>query len=317
MYQFFKTMEAVANLDPREYKDVKDLVIDIAKSGNYRREEVTLKNGKKVLRTKYGKVDSTGKVVPCWDEALVAKWYVFYKKFFISRLVKHPELEEYYPDIFSKTFSIYFNALNIDKITSGASITVGLEMCFRNRITYHLRKLGSKSREEKLDNMRKIKRGLLDPSEVEEGMVAKRYIETYATRLRRNTVSLDEILDNEDLKNMASRYLEDPTSNISEDSLVVFEIKKRLEEKGLKEEGRRDSVILRLGTRLLEALMFSEKKVRTKKLSEYMDFTKSEKEDSKTTLKNIKEAYNIIKQTVLDFMPSIKIEEKRPVRFRM
>ena len=140
MFDYFKTMHSVANADERSYSSIKDLTIDIAKSGGYRRDYYTYKNGKTVVRTMYNTNPST------WDSALVAKWYCYYEKAFYSKLLKHPEFSEYYTFILDRTFSILFNSLQIDKISSDAALNVLFNMSLGNRIGEVLGMIGSNKR---------------------------------------------------------------------------------------------------------------------------------------------------------------------------
>lgn len=139
MNKYFELLHKVADANKKEYADLKDLTIAVAMSGGYRREEVTLKNGKKVMRTRYN-VPST------WDNSLVAKWLCRFEKLFKSKLGPHPELREFYPDIIQRTFTIYFNALQIDKLSKSGTLSTTVYMCLNNRIGEAFISKGSKER---------------------------------------------------------------------------------------------------------------------------------------------------------------------------
>jgi len=293
MQQFFKTLKEVAALNPKEYSSIKELVIDIAKSGNYRREKVILKNGKTVLRTKYGELDpKTGVRKSTFDSSLVAKWFLFYKNSFMARLIRHPELREYYMDIFHKTFTIYFQSLNIEKISCDAAVTFAVEKTFHNRLTYHIRLLGSEKREQRMRNAEAVKRGLINKEDLPEEEIARKRIETYSTMVRRNTLSLDQIMESEVNSNANLKSLEDSTSNISESNLILIELSKRLDK-------------VPYGERLLEVLLNTNGKVVTSNIGAYMEFSPEERND-KEVIEKLKNAYRIIKSTLIEFNSQAK-----------
>lgn len=301
MYQFYKSIKQLAETNGKEYTSIKDLTIDIAKSGNYRREMVTLKNGSTVERTKYGVVDPvTGKRKGCWDDSLVAKWFLFYKKMFFSQILRHPELKEYYVDILQKTFTIYFQSLRIDKINCDQAVTFAVNKVLHNRITYHIRLLGSVSREEKMRNAELVKKGLLNKEDLNPNDIARKRIETYSTMVRRNTISLNELMDSEDNSGLAEKFMKDNNSDISELNPILIDINKKL-------EGRR------FGSRLLQAMLYTDRRLSTSNLNAYMEFTKEEAEDPET-LKEIKEDYLTIRKILIEYLPDscINIINKYP-----
>ena len=67
MYQYFKTLQQVAETDHREFNGIKDLTIALAINSGYKREIKKCVDG--INDTKY--VIST---YTNWDEPLVAKW---------------------------------------------------------------------------------------------------------------------------------------------------------------------------------------------------------------------------------------------------
>lgn len=295
MYQFYKLIGQLAETNKKEYSSIKALTIDIAKSGNYRREMVTLKKGTTVERTRYGVVDPvTGKIKSCWDNSLVAKWFLFYKKMFFNQILRHPELKEYYVDILQKTFSIYFQSLKIDKISCDQAVTFAVGKVLHNRITYHIRLLGSLSREEKMRNAELVKKGLINKEDLDPNDIARKRIETYSTMVRRNTISLNELMDSEDNAGLAEKFMKDNNSDIGELTPILMDINKSL--KGTK-----------FGARLLQAMLYSDKKISTSNLSAYMNFTKEEEKDP-NTLKEIKEDYLIIRNILMEYLPGSYID---------
>lgn len=143
MYQFFKTMQSVANTSSVNYKSIMQLTKDIALSGGYSRGPVQLKNGKIVERTKY---------INKFDDVLVAKWFIYYKKFFTGKLSKHPELQDFYVDIIGRTFIHMMRFINLDKLASDSNVTSLMGMSFSNRIGEVLIDMGSQKRLEKLES---------------------------------------------------------------------------------------------------------------------------------------------------------------------
>lgn len=154
MFDYFKTMHAVAEADERNYTSIRDLTIDVAKSGGYRREDFVYKNGKHIIRTVYNKPST-------WDNALVAKWYCFYEKAFYSKLIKHPEFSEYYTFILDRTFTILFNSLQLDKLVCDSVVTALFNMSLANRIGEVLYNIGSKKRLEDYNSGKGSKKILL------------------------------------------------------------------------------------------------------------------------------------------------------------
>lgn len=139
MKEFFKLMHNVANTDKREYDNILDLTIDVAKSGGYHRKQMTYKNGVVSERTFYN-VPST------WNDALVAKWYCYYEKLFRYRIGKLPRVKEYESFILQRVFTCYFNSINLDKLTSSACVTKSVALCLTARINEVLILLGDEER---------------------------------------------------------------------------------------------------------------------------------------------------------------------------
>lgn len=139
MDNYFKTLHSVADTNDKTYDSLIDLTIAVAKSGGYRRGCKTLKCGKKVMRTLYNNPGT-------WDNTLVAKWLCKFEALFRSKLCPHPELREFFPDIIQRTFTIYFNALQIDRLQKDSTISTTVYMCLANRIGEALIAKGSKER---------------------------------------------------------------------------------------------------------------------------------------------------------------------------
>jgi hypothetical protein len=258
MYKFFKDLGSVAGLG-KEYKSIRELTIDLARSGGYRREMVTLKNGKKVLRTKYG-IESNNKVLPTWNDVLVAKWLYNYKDLFLSKLGAHPELRDFYPEIIQRTFTITFNALQIDKLKSDSNVNTIVYMCLANRIGDALIKKGSDSRLESYD-----KSGSGYNKNTRERINLKTAVNTMA-------LSLEALME-------CGFNIEVPCG-ISE---TVISLEKALQGNPM-------------GKRLLDSLMYSNAVINTNSIDKFVKL--SDKERTPETLKQLKDAWCIIKSTL-------------------
>lgn len=268
MYQYFKTLKALADLNPKEYTSIKELTIDVARSGGYRREQIPLKNGELVWRTRYGEEDAiTHTIRPTWDDTLVAKWFCHYKNLFISKLYPHPELSEFFEEILQRTFTVYFNSLQIDKLKTDSNVNTVVYMCLANRIGEVLIKIGSVAR---LENRLKDKK--------------MKYNETSNLRINMKTsinymsYSLDQL--QEDVGFQVPSY-EIPES--------IVAIRTAL---GGSEND--------MGLRLLDGLLYSGRKVNTAKIDEYVALNPDEL--NKDTLKQLSTAWNRIKETLREMM---------------
>ena len=258
MYQFFKELQGIANLG-KEYKSIRELTIDLAHSGGYRREPYTLKNGKVVMRTRYGIVKN-GKNIQTWDDILVAKWLVNYKDLFLSKLGPHTELRDFYPEIIQRTFTITFNSLQLDKLKSDSNINTIVYMCLANRIGDGLIKKGSDSR---LESYNKTKN--YQNKNSRERINLKNAINDMA-------VSLDALTE--------SGFQIEAPCDINNTVLLI----------------KRELGNNQLGLRLLDSLLYSEKQVSTSVIDNFVKMEKIEK--TSENLKKLKEAWDIIKSTL-------------------
>lgn len=259
MYKFFRELQKVADIG-KDYKSVKELTIDLAHSGGYRREPVTLKNGKVVVRTKYGIVEN-GKVIQTWDDVLVAKWLVNYKDLFLSKLCVHPELEEFFPEIIQRTFTITFNALQLDKLKSDSNVNTIVYMCLANRIGEALIKKGSESRMESYSKTR-----------------------NFSNKNSRERINLKHAVNH--MATSLDKLMEDGAYNLISPCAIndtIISIQKELEGNSL-------------GLRLLDSLVYSDMKVNTSIIDKFMKLNDIER--TPETLKKLKEAWNVIKSTL-------------------
>lgn len=124
LYKYFSMLEdSVRGISP--YKSIKDLTIDIAKSGGYKRELYTFKNGVVRERTIYTKK---------FDSALVSLWLLYYKNLFISRLLNRKDLIDYHVNIINNTFFIVMSCLNIEKVLYDNTINLYVNLSLSSRI---------------------------------------------------------------------------------------------------------------------------------------------------------------------------------------
>ena len=136
MTEYFKLLEAQANLDHNVYS-IKDITIQLALKAGYQRGPYKFKNGNVRERTQYTKK---------FDDVLTAKWLCFYKKLFISKLYRHPELKEYHVDIINRTFEMVMKSINLDKLTTDKIIHKYVNLALSNRIGDVLYIMGSNKR---------------------------------------------------------------------------------------------------------------------------------------------------------------------------
>ena len=99
--------------------------IELAKSGGYYRGNYTFKNGKVRERTLYKQE---------LDSYLSAKWLLFYKHLFLSKLIPHPELEEFHVEIINKTFYMVMTSIQLEKLTCDDIINKYVNLVLVSRI---------------------------------------------------------------------------------------------------------------------------------------------------------------------------------------
>ena len=136
MYEYFAMLRQVAELDKTEYS-IRDLSIAIADKAGYYRAPYHFANGTIRERTAYKK---------SFDNILTAKWLLFYKPLFISKLAPHPEFEDGSIDIINNTFFITMNCLQIDKIVDDDVINRYVNLALSGRIRNYLIEIGSLKR---------------------------------------------------------------------------------------------------------------------------------------------------------------------------
>lgn len=261
MYDFYKLMHMKASESTTDYKSIRQLTLDIANSAGYHREKVTLKNGNEVIRTKYSNR---------WDDVLVAKWYCHFEKMFCSKLSQLSYMKEYYTQILERTFSIFFNALQVDKVVSNTSVTTTVYACFNNRIGEVMQVLATDNRVKRYNATQGVK-----VRNSKDRVVVKDYINYSA-------ISLDTKVD--ELHTMKDVI---PSEKV-ELSDMILDIKNRL---------GKDM----LGLRLLESMVNSDKQISFGNISNFVKL--KETEYNSETVNRLRNAYKIILSVVKEYYP--------------
>ena len=143
MYKYYQLIERIANLDPKQYKSIAELTKELAIKAGYHRDMFTFKNGNKRERTFYDR---------SFDDVLTAKWFMYYKKLFFSKLSRHPEMSEYYSFILNRTFLIVMQSYRMDIAKEDNIINKNVNMALANRIGEVLYIMGSSVRMEMYQN---------------------------------------------------------------------------------------------------------------------------------------------------------------------
>lgn len=300
MYKLFEIAKQVADSDSRTYTSIMQLTKDIALSGGYRREYVELKNKKKVLRTQYGYKDpadpTNKKVVINWDLGLVAKWLMYYKSAIITSLLKHPEMKEYQTFIISRTFSILFNALNLEKLQSDAGINNVFNLCLSNRIGETLYFMPSDSRLAEYERNKKQRTLNKATGKIE--------------RVPKNRVNLQEMFEN--ACTSLDFYMEDlgytPAAHFNDLDPLLVDLRIKLKDN-------------ELGLKLLEAMLYSNEEVKPHLIRNYIkispDLTLVEKVKY---INQLDSAWKIILNTLKDHLDediAAQYNWNKPVKFKL
>lgn len=134
MFEYFKLLEDSIKDFDIHYKSIKDLTIDLAKSGGYYRDIYEFKCGSKRERTLYKNK---------FDSKLAACWILFYKKLFISKLSRYQDLSDYFVFIINKTFFITMRCINLDKLEHDDIVNKYVNLALNSRIKEVMGKLKS------------------------------------------------------------------------------------------------------------------------------------------------------------------------------
>lgn len=136
MNNYFKLLESVAKCDPTMYS-IKDLTIKLMTKAGYYRANYTFAVGTVRERTFYKHK---------FDDVLTAKWLLYYKKLFVAKLCKHPELSEQYSNIICDVFIMTLNHLILENITDDKIVSKYVNITLRHRIAYAMYLHSSKNR---------------------------------------------------------------------------------------------------------------------------------------------------------------------------
>lgn len=295
MHQYFKTLQSVASSDDREFKGIKDLTVTIAKLAGYRREPVTLKNGKVVIKTKYNtRVNENGEMVPVWDDVLVAKWLMYFRGLIIGKLSRHPELKEFQADIIQRVFSIYFNSLQLEKLDFDACVVKSVHTCLNNRIGEALFVRGSSSRTKKEENARRLKAGEVTLEELTAAgeEVALHKLQNDKTAFNYSMASLDGLMELKVKVDIGGSYTHD------EMDPLVMQLKEKLKHS-------------EIGLQLLDAMLNSNNSVvRPNSIKDYISISNNLTEEQKATyISELTTAWNIIKDTLRESLDQSVADE--------
>ena len=240
MYEYFKLCKSIASCDTTEYSSIAELVKKMAIDAGYSRREKVLKNGKVVIRTHYDKP---------FDDVLTSKWFLFYEKMFYSKLIGHPELKEYYLFILQRTFMIYMNSLKLDMITCDAAVTKNVSMSLANRIGEALGLIGSDVRLSEYINKSNSCGG------------RNRLVLKYA--INHMAISLDSLQDDRSKSAMIDSA--DINTNTDFNDILV-DLRYRLKDNSV-------------GLKLLDAMLYSNKKINFSKIGDYINLDKNQYSD--------------------------------------
>ena len=227
VFEYFKMIEREARKDTSEYS-IKDLTIKMATDAGYHREMYKFANGSVRERTMYKKP---------FDSVMTAKWLLFYKKLFVSKLYSHPEFGVGTVDIINSTFLITMGCLQIDKITDDDVINRYVNLALDGRIKNFLIELGSQKRLEEYENGSKLNMRL-------------------NKSVLNQSLSLDEMSEDSNF---------DVKSEETDNTLILC-----LEDK-LKSNP--------FGLRLLDAMLYSNRRIHLNRIDEYMRISEEEKND--------------------------------------
>lgn len=230
MYQYFKLIKRVANLDPKQYTSIAELTKELANKAGYRRDIYTFKNGNKRERTFYDKP---------FDDILTAKWFMYYKKLFVSKLSKHPEMREYYSFIINRTFMIVMQSYRMDIGTKDNIINKNVNMCLANRIGEVLYIMGSNTRLEEYK------------SKERPGDKNRMLLNTAVNHMAQ---SLDQLQED---SGYCPEYID---KNMSD---ILVELQVKLEDN-------------EFGNRLLEAMLSSNKKIQPSHIDDFIYMRREE-----------------------------------------
>lgn len=196
-----------------------------------------------------------------FDDLLVAEWLLYFKKLFIGKLTKLPKLKEYWVDIINEVFYSVMRSLVIERLINDAVVVRYVNKSLSDSISDYLKEIGSISRFQEWEDSGKL-----------------RFKQRRS--LNYNMLSVDATDDDGNLM----LDVVDEEDHFQEMLLDMY-----------KEIGDDD-----LSNRLLDAMLFSGKKVLLYKIDDYIEMSEEEKtEDNKLKLRL---AYNKIKKVLKHYV---------------
>ena len=196
-----------------------------------------------------------------FDDYLVAEWLLYFKKLFIGKLSKLPKLKEHWVDIINEVFYSVMRSLVIERLANDAVVVRYVNKALSDSISDYLKEIGSIKRFQEWEETGKLK---------------------FKQRrsLNYNSLSVDATDDDGNLL----LDVEDENDHFQE---MLMDIHKEIGEDDL-------------SNRLLDALLFSGKKVLLYKIDDYIEMSEEEKtEDNKLKLTL---AYNKIKKILKHYV---------------
>lgn len=304
--QYFSHIAREAALDPKEYS-ILDLTKEIARRAGYRREDTgrISATGNHVYKNVYTNTKQVvlkdGKTtnVVVWDSILSAKWYMKFKGYLISELIKHRNLEYYYSYILREVFNSTFSALDIDRLKYDGEVVKFVKSTFCSRLGIALWEHGSDYKV----NQQILTDAVIDGDMTLEEALAQgldvnnKSYKTWITTgkkakhpLCRMTSANDRNESLDYLSETVNYQVEDNSEDYSYNSLVL----------SIKSQIGEDEV----GLRLLEGLLNSndiKTKFTLKNVGDFITFKKSElaPENIDNTKKSLVRAYKIITDNLI------------------
>lgn len=304
--QYFSHIAKEAALDPTDYS-VLELTKEIARRAGYKRVftgKVT-KSGVPIYANTYTNTKKVtldnGKVKDAviWDSVLSAKWYMKFKGYLVTNLMKHPNLEYYYSYILYNVFSSTFSALDIDKLQYDGEVIKYVKQTFCSRLGIAIWEHGSEYKVKQQSLTDAVINGEMSLADaVSQGLdVNNKSYKTWITTgkkakhpLCRMTAANDRNESIEYLNETVNFQVEDTFGDYRTNSLVL----------SIKEAIGNDRVGLKLLDGLLNSNITSRFSLKT--VGDFVDFTEEELDDKhiEQTKKSLVRAYEIIANTLVD-----------------
>lgn len=218
---------------------------------------------------KNGAVRDSTQYTKSFDSVLTAKWLIFYRKWFISELRQHVDLIDKQIEIINNTFLMFMSYLNLDKLTSPSTVTAYVKRTLAHRI--------------KSAALEKVTTGKVEKFKKQTVKQRREKVILHQKNIIDDTsISLDGYLTNHTEDTFCGTQDQNsPTEDL------ILDIKNKLKENPY-------------GERVLESLLYSDGQVSLSRLCNYMSIRKEE--ETTETKKYIRDAYNIIKNTLRNYV---------------